>query len=1101
MSLFRKKVIDKNLTIQTIPAEHYEKLNNWQTLIETKALEKETEISLQGIFMQNIMVDVLGYVPFGQAKTFNIMREYPIARGKVDLALGTFSPDKKNDQLQAVFELKGAKTKNLDAIMSGRHISPVQQAWNYARNARGCQWVLVSNYLEIRLYAVGETSLVYEHFDLAKLTEPAEYSRFILCLHASNLLTGKTYALLEQSRQADKDITAQLYNDYRGLRENLLAQLIEDNPNYSPLELIAPAQKLLDRILFIAFAEDNALLPANSLEQAYKYKDIYNKRPIFDNFKGLFNAINKGNDELKIFAYNGGLFANDKLIDKLQVSDNLCQQFCELAKYDFNFEIPVTILGHIFEQSITDLEEIHQQIVSGEAFNIAKKAHAVSGKRKQHGIVYTPDHITAFIVEQTLGDYLQSCFLSCLAEFGTLQADGVIEWRKGKQIELKFWYAWQTVLKNIKIVDPACGSGAFLIAAFDFLHAEYTRINQKVSELTNSPISDLFDLDKEILQNNLNGVDLNPESIEISKLSLWLKTAKKDKKLALINQQLQVGNSLGFHEPAPNSSFYWQQHFAKIIENGGFDVVLGNPPYVRQEFLSDLKPYFQEKYQVYHGVVDLYAYFFELGFKLLKPQGMLGFICSSTFFKTSSGKPLREFLQKTATLTKVVDFGDLQIFEGVTTYPAILIFKNQPATAESQIKTLILKDKLPENLSDVFTEQHGVMAHAQLNAESWQIEDARLNQLRAKLTQGYPTLKTVYGSPLYGIKTGLNEAFIVDRMTRDELMQQSLKKPVHSSLYRGVLTGLNEAFILDRTTRDSLIQQDAKSAELLKPFLEGKDLKKWHIQPRDLWLILIPKGWTREKMGGQFDEVTAWAWLQKNYISIAQWLEPFAESAQKRTDKGEFWWELRACAYYEEFEKPKIIWADIACENKFFLTQENYYLANTAYMLPCKDYFLLAWLNSKACTLIFTGMSTMIRGGFFRYIRQYIDEIIIPPATDEQKAQIGQLAEQCQQLAEQRYQLEIKLQRRFADLGVQKVNQRLEQWWLLDFQAFQAELKKSYKTEISLKQRDDWESYLEESREKHTILNQQLQALENQINQAVYALFNLTTEEISLIEK
>ncbi len=1067
MSLFRKKIIEKNSTPQTLPVAHLAILNHWKNLIETKALEQESEIAVQGIFMQNIMIDVLGYVPFGQGQAFNIAREYPIARGKVDLALGQFSSDKKQDLVQAVFELKGAKTKNLDGIMSGRHISPVQQAWNYARDVRGCQWVLVSNYLEIRLYAVGETSLVYERFDLAKLTDIVEYSRFMLCLQAANLLGGKTQALLEQSRQADKEITAQLYNDYRGLRENLLAQLIEDNPNFAPVELIAPAQKLLDRILFIAFAEDNALLPSNSLEQAFKYQDIYNPRPIFENFKGLFNAINKGNDTLKIFAYNGGLFASDKLIDKLQVSNDLCAQFCALAKYDFNSEVPVTILGHIFEQSITDLEEIHRQVASGEAFGSASKANAVSGKRKQHGIVYTPDNITAFIVEQTLGDYLQARFMACLAEFGTLNAEGVIEWRKGKQTELKFWYAWQAVLKNIKIVDPACGSGAFLIAAFDFLHVEYTRINDKISELMQSPVSDLFDLDKEILQNNLNGVDLNPESIEISKLSLWLKTAKQNKKLTTITQQLQVGNSLGFDAPAPHSSFCWQTHFAKIMESGGFDVVLGNPPYVRQELFSDLKPYFEKNYQVYHGVVDLYAYFFELGFKLLKPQGMLGFICSSTFFKTGSGKPLRSFLQENMTLCKVVDFGDLQVFEGVTTYPAILIFKNTVATAESQIKTLVLKDKLPENLKEAFVKQQSCMAHAQLTADSWQIEDAGLNQLRVKLTQGYPTLKTVYGSPLYGIKTGLNEAFVIDR-----------------------------------ATRDALIKQDAKSTELLKPFLEGKDLKKWHAQPRDLWLILMPKGWTREKMGEQFNAGEAWAWLQKNYSAIAQWLESFAEKAQKRTDKGEFWWELRACAYYAEFEKPKIVYPDLSQGSKFFLDKKSYFFPNTAYFIQNDTNYLLSLLNSNVIWFFLKGISDAMRGGEWRVrlFAQNIERIPIPSATDEQKNHIGKLAEQCQNLAEQRYTLESKLQHRFKDLGIKKLNQKLEQWWLLDFQTFQAELKKSYKTEINLKQRDDWESYLTDSREQHTHFNEQIKQLEQQINQAIYALFKLTEAEIKLIE-
>jgi len=497
------------------------------------------------------------------------------------------------------------------------------------------------------------------------------------------------------------------------------------------------------------------------------------------------------------------------------------------------------------------------------------------------------------------------------------------------------------------------------------------------------------------------------------------------------------------------------------MDTGGFDVVLGNPPYVRQELFGNLKPYLQQHYAVYHGVADLYAYFFELGLKLLKPEGMLGFISSATFFKTGSGQGLREFLQQSACLKKVVDFGDLQVFEGVTTYPAILIFQNVPPASDSVIKSLVLKDELPAKLSDAFAALHGEMSHSQLTAECWQLEDARLNRLRLKLTQGFPTLKEVYGSP-----------------------------------YRGVLTGLNEAFVIDRATKDKLIKQDPKSADLLKPFLEGKDLKKWHAQPRDLWIIFTRRGTDIEK----YPAIKAH--LEQYRLQLEPKPSDFPSNKVwngRKTGKYQ-WFEIQdPIAYYEEFEKPKILWADIASENKFFLTRSNHYLANTSYMLPSDDYFLLGWLNSKVCNLIFSGLSTMIRGGFFRYIRQYIDEIIIPPATDEQKARIGDLAKSCQQLSEQRYVLEQQLQRRFADFGIKKLNQKLERWWLLDFQAFQTELKKSYKVEIALKQRADWEDYFNDACEKHAKFNQDIARLENELNAAVYELFGLSGEEVGLV--
>jgi type I restriction-modification system DNA methylase subunit len=1077
MSLFRKKIIEKHLKVQAIPEAHLRQLQHWQQLIQQGNLSAQSEIELQGDFAQALIINLLGYTPLSQSENYSIAREYPIGRGKVDLALGKFTADKTNDEILAVFELKGAKTKNLDAIMSGRHISPVQQAWSYARDVRGCQWVLVSNYLEIRLYAVGETSLVYEHFDLAKLTDEAEYARFILCLHADNLLTGQTKLLLEESHQADKDITTQLYNDYRNLRDELLSELIENNDKYAPCDLIAPAQKLLDRILFIAFAEDHALLPTNSIAQAYAHEDLYNTRPKYENFKGLFAAVNKGREKLNIPAYNGGLFATDKLLDKLLVSDEICNKFHQLAKYDFNSEVPVTVLGHIFEQSIADLEEIHIKIAAGEPFSQAAKMGAVSGKRKQHGIVYTPDHITAFIVEHTLGDYLQLRFQECLKSFGKLNDKSQFEWNEVKKTktkqespELAFWQTWQDFLsKKLKIVDPACGSGAFLIAAFDFLASEYKRVHDKISELSNTEL--LFDFDKQILQNNLNGVDINPESIEITKLSLWLKTAKRNKKLTTIEQQFQVGNSLGLVEPAPNSDFCWKTQFAKIMDAGGFDVVLGNPPYVRQELFGDLKPYLQQHYAVYHGVADLYAYFFELGLKLLKPEGMLGFISSATFFKTGSGQGLREFLQQSACLKKVVDFGDLQVFEGVTTYPAILIFQNVPPVSDSVIKSLVLKDELPAKLSDAFAALHGEMQHSQLTAECWQLENARLNRLRLKLTQGFPTLKEVYGSPLYGIKTGLNEAFVIDRATKDKL-----------------------------------IKQDPKSADLLKPFLEGKDLKKWHAQSRDLWIIFIPWHFPLHK-DSSITGVSEKAEQEfaKQYPAVYQHLTQFknALSARNKAETGirYEWYALQrhAATYYEEFEKVKVQYAHFSHGPLFHLNSSNHYSNDKSYIISSNDNFLLGLLNSKIMWLLITSLCPFVRGGYYELRAQYVETLPIPPATDEQKTRIGDLAKSCQQISEQRYVLEQQLQRRFADFGIKKLNQKLERWWLLDFQAFQTELKKSYKVEIALKERGKWEDYFNHNCEKHAKFNQDIARLENELNAAVYQLFGLSVEEVGLV--
>lgn len=1070
MPLFQEKIVAKALgaKIDSIPESHLAILRSWKEKIENGSLHRQTEVAIHAPFTQNIMVGVLGYTPFGSKESWTISREYAVAGGAVDLALGHFSDDRKNDNVLAPFELKGAKTKDLDAIMPGRHKTPVQQAWDYARDIKGAQWVLVCNYVELRLYAVSETSLVYEQFNLVELTDPQQYARFILILHADNFLSGNTTKLLNQSLLADKEITAQLYNDYKALRELLISRLINDNPETSAPRLIAPAQKLLDRLLFVAFAEDKGLIPENSIQKAFAHADPYNPRPIYENFKGLFRAIDQGSAALSIPPYNGGLFALDNELDRLIVVDEICFGVNELAKYDFDSEISVTVLGHIFEQSIADLELLTTQVGDGKlpvANQIqGQKNRAVSGKRKRQGVVYTPDHITAFIVEHTLGSHINDLFFQLLAGYGQLKKDGTIVWKRGTKTELKFWYAWQHLLQDIKVVDPACGSGAFLVAAFDYLHQEYQRINEKLAQLTGQ--HSLFDLNKEILTNNLFGVDINPESIEISKLSLWLKTAVRGKSLTSLDANLVTGNSLGLAEPVPGGNFSWQSIFPEIMAQGGFDVVLGNPPYVRQERISYLKPWLEKNYEVYHGVADLYSYFFELGHKLLKPGGRLGYISSSTFFKTGSGEPLRNYLAKEATLEKMVDFGDLQVFEGVTTYPAIVVLKKAIPVAETAIAILALRNSLPDNLDQHFAQESGIMRQARLSRSSWQLEDESLAKLRLKLTQGYQTLKEVYGSP-----------------------------------YRGVLTGLNAAFVINRQTRDRLIDEDPRSEELLKPFLEGKDLKKWHAQPRDIWIIFTRRGIDIE----QYPAV-------QNYLEqFREQLEPKPKSWPKNSKwpgrkAGPYqWYEIQdTVAYYEEFEKPKIFYPEFSINSKFHKDTQNYYSNNKAFILSGCDSYLLGLLNSKVLWWYLTGICTFVRGGYYELRAIKMETLPIPPATTEQKTVIGNLAQKCQELSEQRYAIENNFRRRLPDLcpleREAKLNNKLKNWWLLDFAGFQRQIKSQFKSSIPPVERNDWQDYLEGEQAKITTLNQQITQHEAELNQEVYDLFDLTPQEIILVE-
>lgn len=267
MNLFNRKTLKRHIKPAPIPADHLAALDAWAEMIRSGRVYALKETALHGQFAAKIIEGVLGYHGPAGGADYTVATEQAILRGSVDLALGRFGD--KTPEILAPFELKGADTRDLDAIMPGRNKTPVQQAWEYAMNARGVKWVLVSNMIELRLYGFGEGTTAYEAFQLDRLTDPDEYARFMLLLSADNLMSGRTLDLLKQSRAEDRDITDSLYHDYKVLRLKLIGAVEAADPTVAPLDAIAVAQKILDRVLFIAFAEDTGLLPDNTLSQAF----------------------------------------------------------------------------------------------------------------------------------------------------------------------------------------------------------------------------------------------------------------------------------------------------------------------------------------------------------------------------------------------------------------------------------------------------------------------------------------------------------------------------------------------------------------------------------------------------------------------------------------------------------------------------------------------------------------------------------------------------------------------------------------------------------------------------------------------------------------
>jgi hypothetical protein len=1058
--LFNAKVIKRALQKSFISPSDAQRAAaaDWAERCRNPLIGKIKEEAIRGTFTDKILIQILGYLPVHPSTLFNMAEEEPLGMGSVDIALGRFMPGQR--EVVAPFELKGPKTRDLDVIMPGRAKSPVQQAWEYAIDAPGAKWVIISNCIELRLYAFGRGRSAYETWNFMHLDQPGELERLLLLLSADSLLGAKTEELLDDSQHEEKSITDELYKDYKAIRDALIDTLDNQNPTIGRIEAIEHSQTLLDRALFIAFAEDMELLPRDTLKGAFEARNPFAPQPIWDNFKGLFRAIDQGAPELGIPAYNGGLFAPNKSFDTLSVPDEVCANLARFGDYDFATEVSVLVLGRIFEQSVTDLETMQA--------NARGEQPPTATKRKREGVVYTPEFVTRFIIEQTVGRTLAQKFDALLISHDgkkKRQDDGAEALvfagkatEAGKK-EREFWEAYQTVLRTFTVLDPACGSGAFLVAAFDFLSAEYNRVNQRLADLSSKGTGSLFDPDHEILSGNLFGVDVSRESIEITKLSLWLKTAKRGKLLESLEANIRVGNSIIEDAAYHHRNFTWHDAFPWVFEQNGFDVVVGNPPYVRMELIKPFKPYLALRYEVVSDRADLYAYFFELGLRHLKPGGRLGYISSSTFFRTGSAEPLRVYLTERAELEIVVDFGDLQLFDGVTTYPAIAIMQKpdqsqavQPTKDSQTLRFLQVRDKIPEELSRTFEQGSDHMPRNRLGRGSWQFESDGPAQLRAKLRGDLPILGDVYGLPLYGIKTGLNDAFVVDRFTRDRLAV------------------------------------DEAHAKLLVPFLRGEDVRRWRVESSDLWLINTPRGRL------QIDD----------YPAIKEHLIPFKDQLEARATKQE-WFELQQSqfAYQARMREPKIVYPHFANTRSFAVDHDGFFSNDKTYLIPGGDLYLSALLNSNALWFILTGLSPAVRGGYHEQRVQYIEQLPIPEADDVTKVSLAELALSASSASKNALAIEQSVRRRLPDLcppgRSPKLTTRLQTWWKLDFAIFRAEVKKSFQTEISLKDRHSWEEFLSENR--NTLLEQQriIASAEQEIDRLVNELFGLTDKEQSIL--
>lgn len=980
MSLFQNSVLNKylkGLNKQQLEQAWNTYTAHFHNLQIQENIRNSKEEQYQGEFLIDLFVNVFGYTK-NPTPNFNLTTELKNLKGakKTDGAI------LQNENAIAVIELKGTNTVDLAKVEA--------QAFGYKNNQPGCTYVITSNFEKLRLYI--DNAVDFEEFNLFQLNKE-RFEILYLCLASENLLKGIPKQIKDESLTQEENVTKKLYKDYSQFRNEIFDNIQKKNPQHDKLTLFKKTQKLLDRFLFIFFAEDRLLLPPNSIREIVNQWTTLRDEldayvPLYDRFKKYFGYMNTGykGKQHDIFAYNGGLFEPDDVLDNITIDDELLYKHClNLSNYDFESEVSVNILGHIFEHSLTEIENIQAQL-EGSEIDKSKT------KRKKDGVFYTPKYITKYIVDNTVGKLCEKK----KTELAIQEADYEKE-RKGRKKatiqkladQLDQYRQW---LLQLTICDPACGSGAFLNQALEFLIAEHRYIDELKAKLLGDAMI-FSEVQNAILENNLFGVDINEESVEIAKLSLWLRTAQKGRKLTTLNDNIKCGNSLiDDPEIAGDKAFDWRKEFPTVFHpkdkqayhvvltthnsrisqrmlklgiekgdpiefsleqeialteiigkivtdnkyqciaynickdhvhiilvctyeeltkqvqkikavssklyhripmehvplkegthrkgnktytplwsqkffrvnldvwklhtesdsigyrqgethlnnalsyiyynrikhklptsdklqsiidsfvidqneafrleyDGGFDAVIGNPPYVKLEVIKQASRDLEKQdYQTFDKRGDLYVLFVEKGFSILKAKGRISYIMPNKWLQAGYGKQLRKFFL-TKGLEELIDFGDIQIFQGATTYPVIFTANN--SSPKKQFNIAVLKTASAADFNTNVIANTEVFDYSDFTEDTWVISSKKDKALLQKLEDKFQTLNEfVSGNANYGIKTGLTAAFLISEETKEKL-----------------------------------IKEDAKANEVLHPVLRGRDVKQWVGENPEVYLI------------------------------------------------------------------------------------------------------------------------------------------------------------------------------------------------------------------------------------------------------------------------
>lgn len=1008
-NLFNQKLLIQKAQEEINLSDYSEKrkiLNNWINSLEKGILSKSKEEEFQGEFLNDIFSLILGAVNKSSGNDeWNLQRESKtrIDGQKADGVIGFFDVNGKDD-VRAVIELKGP-TISLDQRQkrSGDTRTPVEQAFNYApKYGKNCQWVIVSNYKEIRLYRSNDMT-EYEVFFLENLKDDLEFQKFIYILSFEALVgtankKAKALELSEEYQKNQIEIEKKFYNEYRNIRLHIFENMKENNPETDENTLLEKVQKLLDRFLFICFCEDKGLLEKDFFNTILKKGKDFGS--IFDIFTIFCNWINLGNPKENISHFNGGLFKNDDVLNSLNIDDKVFEELKKISDYDFDSDLNVNILGHIFEQSISDIEELKKSI-SGEEFDQKKS------KRKKDGIFYTPQYITKYIVENSIKNWLDDKRkelgeddLPKLNEKDYIFDIAKKNYTKNYRKHIEFWQQYREAVRNIKIIDPACGSGAFLITAFEFLLNYNKYLDDKIFDLVGT--SDLFsDRTKEILQNNIFGVDLNKESVEITKLSLWLKTADKNKTLASLENNIKCGNSL-IDEPeiAGNLAFNWEKEFPEIFANGEFDIVVGNPPYVlcQPSNTNEKTLKFYNNFEVSSYKIDLYHLFFEKGIILSKNNGYISFITPNTYLVNKYNLKLREFILRNTQIKEIINYKNI-VFEDANVDVSTIILKKSKYTDEN-VKILLSSKN-----------ENKIVLEKQQN--DWLKDDEKIFNLRKEFPINFSNCI-------------------------------SLKEIAKT--YFGI-----QAF-----DKKSSISQKKENEKYL-PMIDGANVFRYQFSKYNQYFNFIDDN---IKSGGD----------------------------------------------YKVYEKERIVIRQIGKTPIIGYCEANILTSNTIYnIFSITDKFNLKYiftlLNSKLLKKYWEYKYNDNKNLFPKIKGYQLDDLPLVNIPLEKQQPFIEKADKMLSLNRELQDLSQKFQRMLLrKFDLEKLSTKLQEWYLLDFSDFIKELKR-LKVKLSLSQESEWEEYFLEEKSKAIAVDSEIKNTDKEIDSMVYRLYDLTDEEIKIIEE